>query len=942
MKSKSYKIKSPTHLPVGQDQSARHNLFSKKVLSTAIASVIAGGGVPAYAQDGTQMMEEIVVTVNRREQNLQDVSGTVQAFNGDDLLKIGINSDFQNLQYAVPGLQIANQEGKVEVFLRGIGSSDSDFSSDPSVATHYNGVYLPRPRGIGPLFFDSERVEVNKGPQGTIRGRNATGGTINIISNRPEFDSVNGEVAGGVGNFGGSELQGVINVPVTDSFAFRAAIWAKKHDGLYSNAFNDGGALRTPSSQDDVAGRIHARWEPTDTLALDFQYFNASVESSGDPGAFAGRSLSAGYDIDDLDDPWNQYFRSGGNYEQDINTVILKVTNDWDSFGVEYSGSFNKLEAYNANASREWQLGMNYPGSEVEAAYIASGANPQRNLQVNDTFYQADTSASMTHEVRFYSAGDSALTWTAGAFYFEEEFDYVSWDVGNGFCGGSNFLNAEAPLGPSTISCWQNGLGGENRGDDSEVETMAFYFDGTYELNDRTRFIFGIRATSEEKNQRDFNAQYQFDFNADFFNDFPGINENTDLVIGEPGFRLTDPGSRTITDAVPGTGALDLFVDGIASFGLSDNWGDFLQACEEGTNCQVTVSSSFDDESGSIRANNSVEDDYIDWRLGVEYDLNDGSGSNNLETMTYLTISTGHRSGGINRPLILGPGRRADVTWEPEELVVYELGAKNTFFLGDYGVRLNSALFYYDYSDYVAQLLVDVPNPTPQDPDGVTQQVLTDNVSDATILGLEVEGNVDLPFNMNLNASLLLLDSEFENSAILDPRTGDNNVINVDGNQLPNVSKVGINARLSQTIDIDSEYVSSFDWTVNVNYRSKFYLSPFNSKGYELDANGNTVEIPLTDMPAPNNNGALATEPYAEGQAVLPNARFFSDQVGSVAIVNLNAGINFGDAEQFRLDAYVENVFEEAYSTKAFVNSSVNIRYLNSPRIFGVRFRSFF
>ncbi len=927
-----------------QGRSQRPSVFRKRVLSACVAAVVSTPLASLQAQeqqaDDKFFLEEVIVTVNRREQNLQDVSGTVQAFNASDLTKIGINSNFQNLQYAVPGLQIANQEGKVEVFLRGIGSSDSDFSSDPSVATHYNGVYLPRPRGIGPLFFDAERVEVNKGPQGTIRGRNATGGTINIISNKPDFDGFSGHVGGGLGNFNGSELEAVINVPVTDNFAFRAAGWAKKHDGLYTNAFNDGGSLETPSSQDDVAGRIYARWEPSENMSVDFQYFNAQVESSGDPGAFAGRSLSAGYDIDDLKDPWNQYFRRGGKYEQDIETTILKLNYDMDSFGVEYSGSLNKLEAYNANASREWQLGMNYPGSEIEAAYIASGANPNRNLLVNDTFYQADDSESMTHEVRFYSADDSDLTWTAGGFYFKEEFDYVSWDVGNGFCGNSNFLNAPAPLGPNTISCWQNGLTGENRGDDSEVETLAFYGDFSYDVNERTRVLGGIRTTSEEKTQNDSNAQYQFNFNADFFNNFPGINQNSDLVIGSPGFRLTDPGSRSIDDIATGAGGLDFFLDGISNFGLTDNWGALLDSCREGIDCDVVISSLFDPDGsrGTIRANNSVKDNYIDWRVGAEYDLTDAG--SDIDSMGYFTISTGTRSGGINRPLVLGGGRQANEEWDPEKLTVFELGAKNSFAIGDYGARVNGAFFYYDYSDYVAQLLVDVPNPTPLNPNAVTQQVLTQNVADASILGFEIEGNFDLPYQMNLNTTLLFLDSELKNSAIVDPRTNANLVVNVDGNALPNVSDVTLNLRLSQTIDIESESISSVDWTVNANYRSEYFLTAFNNKGYELDANGNTVVIPLADLPAPNNNGALATEPGAgQGPA---NANFFSDTVDDVVIVNLNAGINFGDDEQFRLDAYVENVFEEAYSTKAFVNSSVNIRYLNSPRIFGLRFKADF
>jgi iron complex outermembrane receptor protein len=911
--------------------------FRRSLLATAVASAMAP---VAVAQD-TRVIEEVIVTVNRIEENLQDVAGTVQSFSADDLERIGIGSDFANLQYGVPGLQIAKQEGKLEIFLRGIGSSDSDFSSDPSIAVHYNGVYLPRPRGIGPLFFDSKRVEVNKGPQGTLRGRNATGGTINIISNTPDFDELGGYVQGGLGNFDNQELEAVLNVPVTDNFAMRLAGWGRKHDGLYENAFDiNDNSFDTPSAQDDSAYRISLAWNPTDRISTNFQYLKAEVRSTGDPGAFAGRSFSAGETVEDLDDPWEQYFRTEGNFEQDVDTALWQISFDSDLLGgaiFEYNGSYNNLEAYNQNASREWQLGMKYPGSEAEADYIASGADPQRNLLVNDTFYQGDHSESQTHEVRVVLNGIDRLQMSAGAFYFDEDFDYFSWDVGNGFCGDSTSFIGDVPWDGGTVSCWQNGLGGENRGDESNVESYAFYADGTFDISDNLRFFGGIRYTDEQKEQKDSNAQYQFNWSSDFFFSQPGINENSDLIIGEKGFRLKEPGDRNINDFNPGDSGKALFQDGIASYGLGDNWGQVLDACVEGTDCQVLVSSQFDPNGsrGTIRATNEVEDDYFNWRAGFEYDFS-GGGNSDLDTMFYGSVSTGTRSGGINRPLILSEDRQADVLWDTEDLTVYEIGAKNTFFWNDRPVMLNGALFYYDYEDYVAQVLVDVANPTPENPDATTQQVLTDNVADAEILGFELETNVDLPWNLNLNASILWLDSEFDDSAIVDARQNANPVISVDGNELPNVSEWNMNLRLSQTIDLNWEQFNSVDWTISALYRDEYYLTAYNNKGYALDDNGKTQTIPLADMPAPNNNGALS------GVGGDANSRFFWDEVDSFWVFNANVGLNFGENDQFRLSAWIENADDEAFSSKGFINSSVNIRYLNAPRQYGMRFRANF
>lgn len=928
--------------------SGHKRLFKPSVMTLALVAAGLQTQPVLAADEEAKDIERIEVTTQRRTQSIQDVSATVQSFSGDQLQALAVNNDFQNLQNVVSGLHIAKQEGKVEVYLRGIGSSDSDFSSDPSVATHYNGVYLPRPRSIGPMFFDVERVEVNKGPQGTLRGRNATGGAINIISKRPEFDEFYGYAQVGLGNFDLRTTETVINMPLSDTLAVRAAIATDKHDSHYSNAYGD--AVEAPGALDNAAYRLSLLWEPNDRFSAYILADKVDEEGTGYPGAFTGRALSAGYDVDELDDPWNQYFKTTGAQSNDIRGFATTLTYNFDRFSVEYNGSLRSYEFSNRNASREWQLGMVYPGSDAEASYQAyfrddypadgarANAFPQR-LNMQDTFFQSEESSTITHELRFFSDDSGDLVWSAGAFYLKEEYDYVSWNLNDG--AG---YTVDCWFQEDTLCAFQDGLGGENRGDGSEVESKAVFGDITYKLSDKTRVLAGLRWSEDKKTANESNIKYMLMIPDALVEEYGlSVNKNTapfvtGLTLGGNGVGLTAPGDRgalptTICSGWDPCGDgytadpynLAYFLSGI-NFGNGDNLDDFLTQYAD--QVEVRVQSDFYTDDNPYASSSDVyEDDYIDWRLGIEHDLS-------KDHMLYATLSTGTRSGGINRPIVLASGEKLARSWEPEELLVYELGSKMSFEVGDYPVVLNTALFYYDYTDKVVQNLVSVPDPLPDDPERENSFVFSANSADASLLGLEIDGRMGLPYDLSLNWNFAYLDSEFKDSRVLDTRGG-NNLVSIDGNRLPNTSKVNLNLKLSQFVELDWGALRSFDWTISASYRSSYYLTPYNNKGYAVDDSGNSYQIPLIEM-TPGNNLALSD---TGGES---NGLFFSDEVDAYTQINLNAGFNFGRDEQFRVDAYINNVTEEVYSGKGFINESVNIRFLNSPRTWGVRFKAMF
>ena len=171
----------------------------KAVLTTASLLAIMVVPAPLHAQQGASVEAQesnrdvIIVTANRRAESIQDAPLSITAFGGDELANRSITS-IEQVGAIAPGVQISTYQGDTSIFIRGIGGTDS------STATYIDGVYISRPAAIGPLFFDIERIEVLRGPQGTLYGRNATGGAVNIVTNRPT-DILEGNLQLTVGNY---------------------------------------------------------------------------------------------------------------------------------------------------------------------------------------------------------------------------------------------------------------------------------------------------------------------------------------------------------------------------------------------------------------------------------------------------------------------------------------------------------------------------------------------------------------------------------------------------------------------------------------------------------------------------------------------------------------------------------------------------------------------
>lgn len=218
------------------------------------------------AADAANEAEEVVVTVQLREQNLIDVPIAVTALGTEFLDRVGVER-FEDLALYVPGLEVAEQSTNNPAFtLRGITTDSGESNIEARVAIYQDGVSISRSRGSYVELFDLERVEVARGPQATLFGRGALIGAINLVQNKADLDDVTVSAEAGLGDFNAYRLAGTVNLPLfEDTFALRLSMLTRDRDGTVDNTL-DSGALR---SNGVTAVRLAAAWAPTDSFRLD-------------------------------------------------------------------------------------------------------------------------------------------------------------------------------------------------------------------------------------------------------------------------------------------------------------------------------------------------------------------------------------------------------------------------------------------------------------------------------------------------------------------------------------------------------------------------------------------------------------------------------------------------------------------------------------------------
>src|SRR5688500_3902302 len=204
-------------------------------------------------------LEEVRVTAQRRPEILRRAAVAVSVLTPADLRDANVTRP-QELTGLVPSLQVAATAAPISVYyLRGVGNFTGNALTDSAVAFNVDGVFIGRPHSTAGFLYDLERIEVLKGPQGTLYGRNATGGAINVLPRHPELNARGGGASAGFGNEGYLQFDGFLNVPLGERAAMRAAGFHAEHDGYMNDGLDD---------QDDTGGRWSFLVEPNDGLSI--------------------------------------------------------------------------------------------------------------------------------------------------------------------------------------------------------------------------------------------------------------------------------------------------------------------------------------------------------------------------------------------------------------------------------------------------------------------------------------------------------------------------------------------------------------------------------------------------------------------------------------------------------------------------------------------------
>ena len=394
-----------------------------KHIILASASVLAIVATPAFAQTapaGTAPpaqttdengLQDIIVTAQRVEQSAQKAPVAISVVRPEELVRQNVTRA-EDLSRVVPALVATASGGpNTSFFLRGVGNTTANSYSDPAISFNYDGVYIGRPNSTQGFFYDLQRIEVLKGPQGTLYGRNATGGAINVLPNHPVIGRASADVQASYGNYNAIQAQGAINLPIGDNGAFRLSGAINRHDAYLSDGTGD---------QDEVAvrGQVLAELTPNLTTRIGADYSHQGGVGTGSYiyGTYAYNFGTSAY----VFTPTPQFGPTVGVHdprtEAFVQTRFISQVGRTSEAVASYPRQDNAV--WGVTNETNWTTGIGT--LTVQAAYRQSNINSLSTTSNFRAFYIKEFTEQGSLEARFAGKIGTAADYLVGAFLFDE------------------------------------------------------------------------------------------------------------------------------------------------------------------------------------------------------------------------------------------------------------------------------------------------------------------------------------------------------------------------------------------------------------------------------------------------------------------------------------------------------------------------------------------
>ncbi len=509
------------------------------ICATAVVALSTAFAAPVLAQDdgddSARRLGTVNVTAQRVEENLQDVPVAVTALSSEQLEDKQV-LNIRDLTAQVPNINIATNTGTASaarIFLRGVGEDESRGAVDQAVGIYVDGVYIGR--SVGSLFdvVDLESLEVLRGPQGTLYGRNTIGGAIKLTSVKPQFED-GGEMSATFGNYNRQEFKATANIALSDQSAFRLTAFSREREGFHE--------LRPNGAQ---AGNARGDVGALDTIALRASFYHEFND--------AWNLLIAVDHTDDQSDPIPDSIVPGNDADNNIFTIEPAPGATCPAGGLLPLGCFSDYNSDLTSSGVMARIEGDVGGLDFTSVSSYRELEDELSTRIGFPYSQATNQHQFSQEFTIGQSGEGALDWIAGLYIFQEDLD----------------LN--------TVFIFPFAI-------DSTTSSVAVFGQGSYEVSDQLSITAGIRGTIDDKN---FEGVGPFGFartdDAEFENVSYTIGADyrfNDDILGYAKYSTGFKSGGWSPDAFSGTAVfLPVDEETLDSFevGIKSDWNDTIR-----------------------------------------------------------------------------------------------------------------------------------------------------------------------------------------------------------------------------------------------------------------------------------------------------------------------------------------------------------------------------